>query len=244
MARGVFGPAADSAPTAGGDLAGAHRKPGTVQQAAHDLRQPVATVLALASAALADEPPPDRVRRRLEQIVAEAHWLSKIIHDMLAEPGVSQDAEAVDVVTLVRDTVNSEQLTYARQISVHQPDREPRYVMAVATRLRRALANVLANATRAAGPDGHVKLIERAAGDSELIEVIDDGPGFGSIAVGSRTGIGLQITGQMLAECGGRMEVERLSSGQTLVRLLLPVMADGRMADGRMAGGRMAGGNR
>jgi signal transduction histidine kinase len=236
MARGVFGRTVDSAPAIGGDLAGAHRRPGTVQQAAHDLRQPVATVLALASAALADEPPPDRVRRRLEQIVAEAHWLSKIIHDMLAESGVQQDADAVDIVTLVRDTVNSEQLTYARQIIVHQPDQEPRYVMAVGTRLRRALANVLANATRAAGPDGHVKLIERAAGDSELIEVIDDGPGFGSMAVGSRTGIGLQITGQMLAECGGQMEVERLSSGQTLVRLLLPVMADGPMADGGMAG--------
>jgi signal transduction histidine kinase len=108
--------------------------------------------------------------------------------------------------------------------------------MAVGTRLRRALANVLANATRAAGPDGHVKLVERAAGNAELIEVIDDGPGFGSMAVGSRTGIGLQITGQMLAECGGQIEVERLSSGETLVRMLLPVMADGPMADGRMAG--------
>jgi signal transduction histidine kinase len=236
MARGTAGQAVDSASTARGNLTNAQQRPGTVQQAAHDLRQPVATVLALASAALADEPPPDQVRRRLEQIVAEAHWLSKIIHDMLAEPGVPQDAEAVDIVTLVRDAVNSEQLTYARQIIVQQLDREPRYVMAVGTRLRRALANVLANATRAAGPDGHVKLVERAAGNAELIEVIDDGPGFGSMAVGSRTGIGLQITGQMLAECGGQMEVERLSSGETLVRMLLPVMADGPMADGRMAG--------
>ena len=50
------------------------------------------------------------------------------------------------------------------------------------------------------------------------------------MTVGDRTGIGLQITGQMLAEFGGRMEVERLSSGQTLVRMLLPVMTDARMA--------------
>jgi nitrogen-specific signal transduction histidine kinase len=52
------------------------------------------------------------------------------------------------------------------------------------------------------------------------------------MAAGNRTGIGLQITGQVLAECGGRMEVERLPSGQTLVRLLLPVMADGHVAGG------------
>jgi nitrogen-specific signal transduction histidine kinase len=52
------------------------------------------------------------------------------------------------------------------------------------------------------------------------------------MAVGHSTGIGLQITGQMLAECGGRMEVERLPSSETLVRVLLPVMPDGRVAGG------------
>jgi signal transduction histidine kinase len=190
----------------------------------------VAAVLALASAALSDERAPERVQQRLEQIVSEAHWLSKIINDMLAEPGVPPGTEAVDIVTLVRDTVKSEQLICAAQISLQQSDQGPRYLMAVGTRLRRALANVLANATRAAGPDGHVKLTERTAGNAELIEVIDDGPGFGSTAAVNRTGIGLQITGQMLAECGGRMEVERLPSGQTLVRLLLPVMTYRRVA--------------
>jgi signal transduction histidine kinase len=104
--------------------------------------------------------------------------------------------------------------------------------MAVGTRLRRALANVLANATRAAGPNGHVQVTEQVQGNTELVEVVDDGPGFGSMAAGHRTGIGLQITGQMLAECGGRMEVKRLPSAQTRVRLFLPVMPDGRAGGG------------
>jgi signal transduction histidine kinase len=230
MARGAARQSVDSASTARGNLANAQQRPGTVRQAAHDLRQPVAAVLALASAALADEPVPDRVEQRLAQIITEAHWLSKIINDMLAEPGVPPSAEAVDIVSLVRDTVRSEQLICAAQISLQQSGQEPRYLLAAGTRLRRALANVLANATRAAGPDGHVKLIERAAGNAELIEIIDDGPGFGSMAAGNTTGIGLQITEQILVECSGRMEVERLASGQTLVRLFLPVMADGRVA--------------
>ena len=230
MARGTTRQAVDAASTARGDLTVAQQRLGTVRQAAHDLRQPVAAVLALASAALADELVPDRVEQRLAQIITEAHWLSKIINDMLAEPGVPPSAEAVDIVSLVRDTVRSEQLICAAQISLQQSDQEPRYLMAAGTRLRRALANVLANATRAAGPDGHVKLIERPAGNAELIEIIDDGPGFGSMAAGNTTGIGLQITEQILAECSGRMEVERLASGQTLVRLFLPVMADGRVA--------------
>ncbi len=142
-------------------------------------------------------------------------------------------AEPVDIARLVRDAVNSEQLTYARLISLHQPAAEPRYVMAATeTRLRRALANVLANATHAAGPHGHVQITERFNGDTEVIEIIDDGPGFGFAAAGGGTGIGLRITREMLAECGGRMEVGRLTSGQTLVRLLLPVMTAGGQAGG------------
>jgi signal transduction histidine kinase len=196
------------------------------------LRQPVAAVLALASTALADESAPERVRRRLEQIVAEAHWLSKIINDTLNGPGLPAHAAAVDILTLVRDTVTSERVTCAAQIILQQKDQTPRYLMAPGTRLRRALANVLANATRAAGPGGQVKLTERADGNTEVIEVVDDGPGFGSMAVGNGSGIGLQITDQLLAECGGRLQIERLHSGQTLVRLLLPIMAHDRAAGG------------
>jgi signal transduction histidine kinase len=193
------------------------------------LRQPIAAVLALASAALAEETTPERVQRSLEQIIAEARWISKIIHDMLTGPGIPPDAAAVDILTLVRDTATSERLTGTTQIIVQQKDQTPRYLMVASTRLRRALANVLANATRAAGPDGHVKLTERADGNTEVIEVVDDGPGFGSIAAGHGTGIGLQITERMLAEFGGRMEIER-HSGHTMVRLLLPILAHGRAA--------------
>jgi signal transduction histidine kinase len=193
------------------------------------LRQPIATVLALASAALADELAPERIQRRLEQIAAEARWLSKIIQDMLAEPHVLP-AAGVDILTLVRETVRSQQLACEPQIVLQQRDQTPRYVMVDSTRTRRALANVLANATRAAGPDGRVTLTEWADGNTEIIEIVDDGPGFGSIAAGHGTGIGLQITGQILAECGGRMEIGRLGSGHTLVRLRLPITTHGRAA--------------
>lgn len=206
--------------------------PGTVREAAHDLRQPVAAVLAVASAALTDPHLSDQVRRGLEQIEAQAQWISKIIQDMLAGPAAVLSAEPVDIARLVRDAVNSTQLTCAQLIGLHQPDQAPRYVMAAETRLRRALANVLANAAHAAGPHGHVQLIQRVNGGTEVIEIIDNGPGFGSTAADGGTGIGLSITQEMLAECGGRIEVDRLASGQTLVRLLLPVMTGGSQARG------------
>ena len=47
MAREIIRLAADSASTAQGNLTDAHPRPDTVKQAAHDLRQPIAAVLAL-----------------------------------------------------------------------------------------------------------------------------------------------------------------------------------------------------
>lgn len=222
----------DREPAALGGRGEERQSPGTVRRAAHDLRQPVAAVLAVASAALAEPQVPDRVRRCLEQIETEAQWISKIIQDMLAKPPAVLSAEPVDIARLVRAAVNSEQLTYNQPIGLHQPDQAPRYVMAAETRLRRALANVLANATHAAGRHGHVQLTERVNGGAEVIEIIDDGPGFGSAAAAGGTGIGLRIAQEMLAECGGRIEVDRLASEQTLVRLLLPVMTAGGQAGG------------
>jgi signal transduction histidine kinase len=219
------------APADSGGLGDADPVASPVQQAAHDLRQPVAAILALASAAAAEVQAPERTRRRLEQIAGEANWIFKIIYDMLPEADAVQSPEAVDISTLVRDAVCSERLTYAGRIIAYQPEPERRYVLAVSTRLRRALANVIANAARAAGPDGCVQVTQRVRGDTELVEIMDDGPGFGLMAADH--GIGLQITQQTLAECGGEMEIERLPAGQTVVRLMLPIMSIGRPAGDR-----------
>jgi signal transduction histidine kinase len=213
------------------DLDVMHPPSGFVRHAAHDLRQPVAAILALASAAVAEAQTPERMQRRLNQIVNEANWISEIIRDMLAEADATQRAEVVDISALVRDAVASERLTCPGRIVLCQPDREPRHVQAVSAQLRRVLANVLANATRAAGKDGCVRLTQRADHDTEFVEIMDDGPGFGYIAADH--GIGLQVTLRALADFGGRMEMERLPSGHTLVCLSLPIVSRGRTAGGQ-----------
>lgn len=203
-----------------------------VRQFAHDLRQPVAAVITLAAAAFADLQAPEAVLQRLRQIAGEAAWMAKIVDDLLAGTGAEPGIEPVEISALVRDVVASELLTYRGQIVVRQVDTdEPRYVMAVGTRLRRALANVLANATRAAGNDGQVVVTERAETGVIVIEVADNGPGFGQIE--RINGIGLEIALQMLAECGGRIQIESLGYDQTLVRVSLPVVSGGSRDGGQ-----------
>lgn len=197
-----------------------------VRQFAHDLRQPVAAVITLASAAFADLQAPEPVLQRLRQIAGEAAWMAKMLDDLLAGSATEPGIEPVEISALVRDVVASELLTYRGRITVHQVDTdEPRHVLAVKTRLRRALANVLANATRAAGNDGQVEVTERAETSAIVIEVADNGPGFGQVEWVH--GLGLEIALQMLAECGGRIQIERLGYDQTLVRVSLPVVSGG-----------------
>lgn len=201
-----------------------------VRQFAHDLRQPVAAVITLAAVATADPQVPETVLQRLRQIAAEACWMAKIVDDLLAGTGAAPGLEPVEISALVRDVVASELMIYQGRLVVRQPDAgEPRYVMAAGTRLRRALANVLANATRAAGNDGQVEVTERAEIGAVVIEVADNGPGFGQIE--RVHGLGLGIALQMLAECDGRMQVERDGDDRTLVRVSLPIVSSGSPAD-------------
>ena len=48
-----------------------------LREACHDIRQPIAAILALAGAALAEAELPENTRNRLEQIVELAEWQSE-----------------------------------------------------------------------------------------------------------------------------------------------------------------------
>jgi signal transduction histidine kinase len=196
-----------------------------IRKMAHDLRQPIAAIQALAAAAAVDGPPRAPVLQRLRQISEQATWLATVINDLLADcgPQSGDPQELVNICALVRDVVLSERLTYQGQLNFDHSDAEDQCVIAPATSLRRAVANVVANAARAAGPAGAVQITEQAYDGIAVIEVVDNGPGLGQVP--QVHGIGLQITRRVLAECGGRLEIARTAAGQTLVRLVLPAAA-------------------
>jgi signal transduction histidine kinase len=195
-----------------------------VRQLAHDLCQPLAAIRALAYATDAEAQAP--VLQRLHLIVEQTARLTEIVDDLLAGPGTgpAPARDRTEIHELVRDVVESQRLTYLGCIALHQVSEKACYVPTSATRVRRALANVLANATRAAGAEGSVQLTQRTLDDFEVIEIADSGPGFGQVPLVH--GIGLRITEGVLAECGGHMDIERRAPGQTLVRLWLPVVSE------------------
>lgn len=191
-----------------------------LQQACHDIRQPIAGVLALAGAALTETGLPENVRARLNQIVGLAEWQSDVVEHWLGESGdAPAPAPPADIVWVVNQAVATERLTWAGELTLRWPP-EPVYVWLPEVSLRLAAANLLANATRAAGPSGTVAIqVKRRAGWMALV-VEDSGPGFGRLP--RRSGRGLSAVAREVAGYDGRLECGRGRLGGGRVSLWLP----------------------
>jgi K+-sensing histidine kinase KdpD len=199
----------------------------------HDMRQPVASMCTLAAAALAEPglPPPARVR--LEQIVEQAAWLADLIQDSLhnGEAG-APGACATDLFRVVGEAVAGEHVTWRGEMRVLGPA-EPVFTAVHSVVLRRIVANLLDNATRAAGPSGTVTIEIGQNRHWAMLAIEDTGPGFGKIERG--LGIGLAAVSRGIATYGGRLERQCGTGGGVRVNLWLPRTPDQRDAgcDGR-----------
>jgi signal transduction histidine kinase len=213
----------------------AHEVPDVIKhfhETCHDMRQPVASVLALAVAALAEPRLPAAARGRLEQIVGQAEWLADMIQAFLrdvnrgeadasdADFDVAYEAAlSTDIVSIVNEIVAAGFLTCPCAVKVSSPA-EPVRCRLHPVLLRRIVSNLISNATRAAGPFGLVTVeIQRRKGLVALV-VEDSGPGFGKIPRG--TGLGLPAMVRHIVRHGGTMECGHGAGGGALVTVCLP----------------------
>ncbi len=203
------------------DVEAAPRNLEGLRETCHDMRQPIASVFALAAAALAEPGLPAAARVRLEQIVDQAEWLADLIQHSLqtVEPGLP-DSRLADLVRVTSEAVAAERVTWAGKIRMVSPA-EPVFAAIHPVLLRRMTANLLSNATRAAGPSGMVTVEVGREQNSALFATEDTGPGFGKITTG--LGIGLAIVSGLAVRYGGRLERGCGASGRTRVSLWLPL---------------------
>ena len=85
-----------------------------------------------------------------------------------------------DAVRVVNEAAAAERLTWTGNLTLVWPP-EPVFTRLHPVILRRMAANLLANATRAAGPSGTVTIEVSRRGSRMLLAVEDDGPGFGRL---------------------------------------------------------------
>jgi signal transduction histidine kinase len=190
------------------------------QETCHDMRQPIASVLALAAAALTEPGLPPAARGRLELITEQADWLAALVRHSLTAAGEAPGASRADLLPVTNEAVAAERLTWAGKVKVTTPA-GPVVTSVHSVLLRRMIANLLSNATRAAGPSGAVTVEVAQEQDMAVLRVEDSGPGFGKIE--KDFGLGLGVVSRSAAKHGGKLEYGNSASGGAHVSLWLPL---------------------
>jgi K+-sensing histidine kinase KdpD len=200
----------------------------------HDLRQPLAAIRALSSAPLPDGHSAEiELKERLRQIGELGEWMNELLRGGWSTPPAERAGSAgrqgrVDAAQVIHQVLIDAVVSFTGTLRWRPSN--PIVVSVNASDLRRAVGNVIDNATRAAGPRGRVVVRTRRAGAKFVIDVEDSGPGFGRVPPQSRQG--LAVTQRILDECRGKLEVGNGRSGGALVRLIVPVAASGSGSPG------------
>jgi signal transduction histidine kinase len=180
----------------------------------HDLRQFVAAGLLLS------ETRPGQEQAGQTRMTLIHQQFSAIAELLAGEFDSSQGADTVNLTRLVTECADVVRLTHRGRIATARSTQV--LVHGEQPLLRRAIANMLDNACRAAGSSGTVTVRVSLDDDHARVEVSDDGAGFGGISSG--TGHGLQVIAAAVRACRGRLEISSGPGAGTTVRLCLPAI--------------------
>lgn len=184
-----------------------------VDDAAHQLRTPLATLLAESAQAL-DQPHPPALHPALLRLHAAAERGARLVRQLLTlarSEGAALERQAqgasVDLAQLATEAAPDwlrPSLAAGQDLGF---ELQPAPVAGDALLLRELMGNLVHNAQQHAGPGARVTLRTRVEGTLVLLEVEDDGPGMapedmarawdrfhrGRAAAGQGTGLGLAI---------------------------------------------------
>jgi two-component system NtrC family sensor kinase len=204
---------------------------------AHELNNPLQTILGSAEVLLDEQP---AGRRELELIRREASRAAQIVRNLLAfVRRTAPDRVAADLNDLVRTTIELRQYHLERSniivdVALH-PDRLPIFVNR--EEIQQVVLNLVLNAEQALETrrGGRIAVRTFTRGGGQVVEIADDGPGidkdlrgkifepfFTTKDVGQGTGLGLSISHGIALAHGGSLELCTQPRGACF-QLTLPV---------------------
>lgn len=185
------------------------------QEIRHDALQSVSAILMVVAAGKAEAGDLELVRRRLDQIGKATRALAGLLDEVMP---LHPTSDVVDVSAEASQTVRT--LTAGYSGTIRFVARSGAWAAMSPASLRRILTNLLLNAMRAAGEGGVVQVKVIRSGSRLVIEVEDDGPGFGRLDV--INGLGLRSTRRLLGAAGGSIEFGAGPMGGAVVTVSLP----------------------
>ncbi len=212
---------------------------------AHELRQPLATIVAYGSAGLRwlarQVPDVDEVRTNLQGTIDAANRASAVIDELRAMVRKGDSRQTlVNVNNLLLDTLSlANHEIKAKNISVQTElfDSSELLVLTDRVQLQQVILNLIANAIEAMNfmPDARVLRLTSALHDADgvLITVEDSGPGiapenldkvFDSFFTTKPTGMGmgLSISRSIIEAHGGRLWVSDAAPRGCIFHIVLP----------------------
>lgn len=202
---------------------GLQRERRFVAEASHDLRTPLTLMRTEVELALAQPRPPEELAASLQSVGDEVRRLIALADDLLARigphDGLAIEAAPVELGALASRVVDRFRAAAADR-SLHVVAPREVEVRGDATRLDRALSNLVDNALRHGAGDVVVEVGD--APDGAAVTVTDEGDGFppADTPPPPGNGLGLSIVREIARAHGGSVDVERVD-GRTRVALRL-----------------------
>jgi signal transduction histidine kinase len=205
------------------DRAWPDSEPLAVRGLLHDLVLQVTTLSYLVEAVRGETGLPGDAQQRLELLTREMSRLLDLVAGEFAGMHSAAEVSPFELKSLALQVAQVAGVRHTASVVVLPgPDLT---VEASPLLLWRVLTNVVENAARATGPRGRVEIRFRDQ-QGPVIEVADDGPGFGHGPSG-RASLGLSVVTSLLDTCGGSLEVQSPHAGGTLVSIRLPAAGTG-----------------
>jgi two-component system sensor histidine kinase TctE len=195
-----------------------------VSNAAHQLRNPIAGVLAMAEA-VRRAPTPEDTRARAGELLTSAWQVRDLANRLLTLERASaagQARERVDLGALLLEIARDQQARAVAQAVELVLDLGPAQAVVMADRLmlREAVLNLIDNALRHGGANlRHINIGLAVMDGHAQLSVRDDGRGlspdevplalarFGQVGTTEGSGLGLSITAAVVATHGGQLDI-------------------------------------
>jgi PAS domain S-box-containing protein len=221
----------------------------TISGVAHELNNPLATILSWAER-LSARKLDDASKRGVDVILGEAERAARIVRNLLTFARKRQSTRSmIDFNEVVSETLAlrayEQQVTNISLVTALAAGLPP--VFADAHQVQQVLLNLVINAEQAMlAANGRGSLVVRtwhdADRDAVVLEVSDDGPGvpsevktkifdpfFTTKEVGKGTGLGLTVAYAIVQEHGGRIRLDEAARGASFI-VELPVSGIGLTA--------------
>lgn len=210
-----------------------------LNDAAHQLRTPLAGLISQTELALA-ESDPQALRARLTKVLAGAQRSAHLVHQLLslARNEVEVRLHPLDVAALAREVARDwtpRALKAGVDLGFDGAEHVP--ITGEALLLREALSNLIDNALTYAGAGSEVTLSVRTQGAEVVLEVADNGPGLAANDVPrvferfwrasdlpGGCGLGLAIVSEIAQRHGGRAVSVAVQPQGLKVQMWLPVI--------------------